>query len=429
MTTMDGSIVSISYPALAATFQVDAALVGWVGIAFFLASTSLLLTMGWVGDSLGRDRLYTLGQLMFTAGLVLAALSQNIPQIIAARAIQGVGSAMMLSSNAAIITAAFPARERGMAFGLMGAVVGLGLGLGSPLGGAILDALDWRALFYTRIPLGVVAMVSSWLLLEREARVPGPLHLDIGGSLLLLSFLGTFLLVINQAERLGITSPLVVGAGILSAVSFPLFIMRERRARHPIVQLGLFRTPTFSAALPSLLIFSQAWSAIAFLMPFAMINGLGYGAAKAGLILSVFSLLRSFTSPVCGWLTDRMDHRVLMGVAMGIFVAALVALSRLSTGTTPWQIVGVLAFASLGAALFEPPNASSIMGAVPRTRLGMAGASMATGRHIGFSVGIALSGAILAARESHYLAVASQGSQPTAETAAPSSRSQAPLRP
>ena len=380
MSTMDQTILNISFPALASTFQVDPSVIAWVSIAYLLTTTGLLLTMGWVGDALGRERIFILGLMVHTVVLALAALAQNIQQLIALRAVQGIGVAMILSSVSAILAAAFPARERGMAFGLLGAIVGIGLSAGPPLGGAILDVLDWRALFYTRVPLGVTAVLLSWLFLERAARVPGPLHLDTAGSLLLVALLGSFLLAMNQAGRLGITSLLVVTTGLLSAALLPVFVWRERRARRPILDLRLLRIPAFSVGLEALLTHYQAWSAVSFLMPFIMINGLGIGASQAGLMLSVFSVTRLFGSPISGWLSDRIGHRLLMGLGLGIMAIAMVGLSRLDANATSLQIVGLMALASLAPALFEAPTSSSIMGAVPATRLGMAAASIAAGR-------------------------------------------------
>ncbi len=418
MSTLDGSIVNIAYPAFSEAFGTDASVVAWVGIAFFLTSTSLLLTMGWVGDFLGRERLYTAGLVVYTVGLGLASLALNVQQLIIIRAFQGVGSAMVISVGAAILAAAFHPKERGLAFGLLGAVVGVGLASGPAIGGIVLDLLDWRAIFYTRFPLGLIAVPLSWLMLERRGRVPGALHLDVLGSTLLLFFLGGFLFSINQAGRLGLTSPLVVASLVFSLIMVPMFIWQEKRALRPIVDLRMFRNPTFSSSVLTLLAHFQGWAAVAFLLPFTMINGLGYTAVRAGLILAVFSVVRSVVSPATGWMADRISHRLLMGVGMAIVSAALVMLSQLGADAMVWQFLVILSVGSLGSALFDPPNASSIMSSVPSERLGMAGASIATGRQMGLSAGIALSGAVLASRQAHYLSVASEsGSSLTQATA------------
>lgn len=417
LTTMDSSSAIILYPAVATAFQVDASVAAWVGLAYLLGSTSLLFAMGYVGDAMGRERIFLLGLGTFTAGLGLVGLAQNIPQLILWRALQGVGAAMILPAETAILTAVFPSRERGRAFGLLGAVVGLGLASGPALGGLALQYLDWRAVFYTRVPLSLLTTLLAWRLLRRQGRQPERLQLDVAGSLLFLCFLGSFLFAVNQAGRLGPGSPLVLGTALLSLVALPLFGLREARASRPIVDLRLIRHPAMLRGQMALLAHFQAWAAATFLMAFFMVQGMGYGTAKAGLILAVFSVVRSLASPATGWLADHATPRLLMSLGLAVMASGLVLLSRLGTGVTPWQIVGILAFASFGSALFDPANVSSVMGAVPRERLGMAGASIATGRQIGLSLGTALAGTLLVARQSHYLAAASQGSPPGAITA------------
>ena len=403
ISTLDGSIVNIAYPVLSETFGTDASVVAWVGIAFFLTSTSLLLTMGWVGDFLGRERLYILGLLLFAVALALAAMAQDIAQLIFLRALQGIGAAMVVSVGSAILVAAFDAKERGLAFGLLGATVGLGLAGGPLLGGVVIDLLDWRAVFYTRLPLSVIALPLSWLYLARQPRTPGALHLDSQGAMILLALLSGFLLAVNQAGRLGITSPLVLAAIALAVTALPLFIWWELRAQRPIVDIRAFRNPVLSKGVATLLAHFQAWSAVAFVLPFAMINGLGYSTAKAGLMLALFSVVRSVTSPLTGWLSDRISHGLLMSSGLVVVSVALFLLSGLGVNATVWQLAMILSLASLGSALFDPTNASSIMSTVPAERLGMAGAFVATGRQIGLSGGVALSGAILASREAHHL--------------------------
>ena len=204
------------------------------------------MTMGWLGDFWGRERVYLLGLAVFTFPLALTALSSDIYQVIAWRAVQGIGSAMILATSMAIIADVFSPRERGVAFGLVGMVVGIGLGSGPLLGGIILDVLDWAALFYTRIPLGLFAFVITWALLRRSPKRTEPLHLDIAGSLLLLIVLGSFLLAVTQAGRLGLTSPLVIGAILVSLLGLPLLLFQERSAIRPIINLHMFRNPMYS---------------------------------------------------------------------------------------------------------------------------------------------------------------------------------------
>ena len=361
------------------------------------------MTMGWLGDFWGRERVYLLGLAVFTFPLALTALSSDIYQVIAWRAVQGIGSAMILATSMAIIADVFSPRERGVAFGLVGMVVGIGLGSGPLLGGIILDVLDWSALFYTRIPLGLFAVIITWALLKRSPKRTEPLHLDIAGSLLLLIVLGSFLLAITQAGRLGLASPVVIGAILVGVLGLPLLLFQERSAIRPIINLHMFRNPMYSGGVVALLGLYQSWNSVGFLLPFVMINALGYTGTKAGAILAIFSLVRSVASPGAGWLSNKLPHRLLMGLGMVILASCLFLISTFSLGVIEWQLALILAVASIGCALFDPTNSASMMSTVPQDRLGMAAATIATSRQIGLAGGIAISGAILASRQIHHL--------------------------
>ena len=168
MVTLDLSIVNISFPRLTQVFETEPSVVLWVSVAYLLASVSLMLTFGRIGDVFGKKRIYILGFALFTLGLVLCSVSQSISQLIMARIVQAVGSAMTVALSAAIVTAAFPKEERGKALGILGGVVSSGLLSGPVLGGLLLDALDWKAIFYTRVPVGIIGLVMAWLLLKEQ---------------------------------------------------------------------------------------------------------------------------------------------------------------------------------------------------------------------------------------------------------------------
>ena len=162
ISTLDGGMVSVSYPALAEAFKTDISTILWVTVAYWITAVGLLLTMGWIGDQFGKRRVFIIGSIVFTLGILMAGVSYNVWYLIGARIFQGVGSSMVLSTLNALITANFPDKQRGMALGVSGAVVGVGLSAGPLLGGLLLDILDWRALFYTRVPLGILGILLAW---------------------------------------------------------------------------------------------------------------------------------------------------------------------------------------------------------------------------------------------------------------------------
>ena len=213
MSTLDGGVVGVSYPAVAEAFDTDTSTVLWINVAFWVTSVGLLLTLGWLGDVAGRRRVFIIGYLVSTVGILLCSVSGNIWQLIAFRVLQGVGSSMVLSNLNALIAAEFPPGERGRAMGISGAVVGVGLTTGPLMGGILLDALDWRALFYVRAPIGALGALLAWWLLPAATPTGGRFRMDYMGAAALFATMTCFLLVVNQGGRLGYGSPPIPGAG------------------------------------------------------------------------------------------------------------------------------------------------------------------------------------------------------------------------
>jgi len=185
MSTLDASIVNISLPRLTEVFNTEPSIVLWVTVAYLLVSVGLMLSIGKLGDLFGRKRVYVSGLAIFTIGLVLCSLSQSVVQLILARVVQAIGSAMVIAVGNAIITAVFPAQERGKALGLMGAIVSTGLLSGPVVGGFLLDVLDWRAIFYVRIPVGIIGLVMGWMFLREQEKSSSGTRFDWGGAVTL----------------------------------------------------------------------------------------------------------------------------------------------------------------------------------------------------------------------------------------------------
>ena len=406
MSTLDGGMVGVSYPAVAEAFDVDTSTVLWITVAFWVTSVGLLLTLGWMGDVAGRRRVFTAGHVVFTVGILLSAASSNVWQLIAFRILQGVGASMVLSNLNAFITEAFPSEERGKVLGISGAVVGLGLSAGPLLGGLFLDLLDWRAIFYTRAPLGVLGAALGWWLLPRDRVAGGPIRMDFLGAVALFGTLGCFLLVVNQGGRLGYGSPSVIGLALATGAFLPVLVWSQVRSVRPILDFALFRSRGYAVGLTVLVSHYLAHGPIILVAPFFFIDALGYSASKMGLFIAAFFMGRTFLAPVAGWLSDKLGPRLFLVLGNVMLGASLVWLSRLGTGAAEWTLFSALILGGVGSAFFEPVVTSVIMGAVPRDRLGTASASIAMGRHIAFAIGVAVAGAIFTVRERVYLAEA-----------------------
>jgi EmrB/QacA subfamily drug resistance transporter len=361
-----------------------------------------MLAMGKIGDSFGRKRVYVLGFALFTAGLIFCSLSQNIIHLILARAVQGIGAAMMLALSMAIITAIFPDKERGKAVGILGAVVSAGLLTGPVIGGFLLDSLDWRAVFYVRIPIGIIGIITAKIFLREQVESSAGFKFDLRGTLTLFGGLLCLLLFFNLGGRSGFLSPLVLILICIALILLVSFMVFEKKATNPIVDLGLFRNRLFASGNISLGIMTFANSSFIFLMPFYLIDGIGYSASEAGLLVAVISLTTLLIAPLSGWLSDKIGSMPLCTSGFVLVCLALFLLKSLSIESSNTQIILVLFILGLGVGMFGSPNSSSIMGSVPREKLSTGSAMISTTRQIGLSSGIAIFGTIFTSRQLYH---------------------------
>jgi EmrB/QacA subfamily drug resistance transporter len=398
MGTMDASITNISFPILTKTFSVSITTIVWVSLAFILASTSFLLILGRAGDVFGRKRLYLGGTAVFTLGLIFCALSQNISQLIFFRVVQAFGAAMSMACGAAIVTEAFPQNERGLGMGLVALSVSVGLISGPVLGGFLLEWLDWRSLFYMRIPIGLIVLLMSQFFLKKDHRRIEKIRFDLLGTLFSSGGLACLMIGVNQLNRFGLKSPqfyLLMGLGLLSLV---IFIFVEKQALDPIVDLSLFRNRVFSAAVASLFLMFLSYSAYILLMPFYLLQGIGLTPSKAGVVMTIVSMMALIVGPISGKLSDRFGQARFATLGAAVTILSFWLIFEFDDQGRMIDIIPALILAGLGVGLFQSPNNSSIMGAVSQERLGTAAAMIATSRQVGISLGTALAGTIYSSR-------------------------------
>jgi EmrB/QacA subfamily drug resistance transporter len=398
MGAMDASITNISFPILTRAFGVLVTTIVWVSLAYILASTCLMLILGRVGDLFGRKKIYIYGTLIFTLGLTLCALSQNVTQLILFRVLQAVGAAMVMACSAAIVTEAFPPNERGRGLGFLAVSVSAGLISGPVLGGFLLGWLPWRSIFYIRIPLGIFVLVMAALFLKKDKRREEKIKFDLWGTFFSSAGLACFMFAINQLNRYGLKSPmfsLLTGLGFLSLV---LFVFVEKNALDPIVDLSLFYNRIFACSLGSLFLMFLTYSAYILLIPFYLIQGIGLTPTKAGVMMTVVSMIAIIVGPISGWLSDRFGQARFATLGAVITILSFWLIFGFDLNSRNIDIIPALALAGLGMGMFQSPNNSSTMGAVGVDRLGTASAMIATSRQVGISLGMALSGTIYSAQ-------------------------------
>ena len=416
MSTLDGSIVNVAMPSIERDLGIDLTTVEWVSVAYLLVVGSLLLPVGRLGEVLTFKRVYLVGFTIFTLASVCCGASPTPEVLVAFRAVQGVGAAMIMAMGPAIVARTFPAFERGRALGLNGVGVSIGLSLGPVLGGILTQVGTWRAIFLINVPIGVLAIVWAARVLPAETPGKGQ-SFDIRGAALSGSALFALLLALSEGQEWGWTSPATIGLVIASAVLGLALVAVERSALQPMIDLALFRIRAFAAGLASVVVAFAGLFTATFLLPFLLQQGSGLSPIEAGLLMTPVPITMAIVAPFSGSASDRFGPRVLASTGMAIMALALLSLTQLPVDFTLPDLVWRLVLLGLGQGLFMSPNSSAVLGSVPRGRIGTASGTLAQMRVVGQALGIALSAAVVATRLPVHLASESGGT-PAAQASA-----------
>jgi EmrB/QacA subfamily drug resistance transporter len=397
MATLDGSIVNIALPAIQTDFHVDLTTITWVVVAYLLVVGCLLLPFGRLGEVLTFKRVYLTGFAIFTLASICCGISPNTAALVAFRVVQGIGAAMLMAMGPAIVAHTFHDRERGRALGLNGISVAIGLSLGPALGGILTQVATWRAIFLINAPIGVLAIIWAARILPAEE--PGKDQaFDVRGAALSGVALFALLLALSDGQQWGWTSPAIIGLFVAFILLGVAFLLTERRAIQPMINLALFRIRPFSAGLASVVVAFSGLTTATFLLPFLLEQGRGFSPIEAGLLLTPVPLTMAVVAPLSGIASDRFGPRVLASLGMVIMVLGLLSLTQLSVDFTLPDLVGRLVLLGIGQGMFMSPNSSAVLGSVPRPRVGTASGTLAQMRVNGQALGIALSGAVVATR-------------------------------
>lgn len=397
MGPLDGSIVSVALPAVSPSLHLSFGAAMWVQAAYLLAMAVLLIPLGRLADQHGRVRFYLIGTAVFTLGSLLAALSMSGAWLIVSRVVQGSGAALMVATSAAIVTAVFPPQERGKALGINVMAVYIGLTIGPPLGGILVDTLGWRWIFLINLPIGVIVLVWGWFMLPRAERVEGAPRVDFAGAALLGTFLISLLVPLTFAPEWGWAAPLTLGLLVISAAAFVAFVLIESHVRSPLLDLDLLlHNRLFAAANLAALLNYMALYAISVLTAIFLQVVQGRSASLTGLLILSQPLLMAVLSPFSGRLSDRIGSRVLATGGMVTIALGMVLLAAMPASAPVGQVAGYLAIVGLGMAAFSAPNTSAIMGSVRRDQLSVASAFIGTMRTSGQALSVALLGGIAA---------------------------------
>lgn len=400
VTAYDLTGVSISLPQIMTDFKASLTSTSWVVLAFLLTTTILLLPAGYLGDRVGRKKVYVLGFIISGLGSLLCGLSRDPTQLIVFRVFQAVGASMIQTNSFAIVSAVFPDRERGKGLGFGSTVAALGASAGPALGGFVVSAVGWRGVFLVSVPLGIIGAILGHLILqEKRVSTSGgkPVgRLDLGGIGISAVAVGCLLVGLSLGQEEGWTSwstLLFLGSSAIAIIAFPLY---EAQRENPLVDVQLFRSRAFAYNNIARLMCFVSLSASTLLMPFFLQLVLGYSAARAGMLIAPMSLVMAPVAAISGWLTDRMGSRLLSSAGMAVIALSLVMLSRLGPASGFSDVLWPMILMGFGLGIFQTPNNTTVMDSVPRKQFGMASGMLSLVRQGGQAMGIAMGSTIVA---------------------------------
>lgn len=408
MLLLDTTIVNVAQQEIKIALEADLSEIQWILDSYIMAYAVLILSFGRLGDVFGRKKLFMLGMGIFTLASGLCAASTLIGQalgvppataLIAARVLQGVGGAMMMPQTLALITVTFPPNKRGAAMGAWGSVVALGAVLGPIVGGALVTNYPWEWVFLINIPVGVAAIAATMAIVSESVDPLATGRIDWGG--LLFSSTGIFALVFAAIEgnKLGWTSPVILGSLLASVVLLCAFVWWEQRAPDPMMKMELFRIRNFSVANVLGLATSFGMLGIFFPMTVFLQGALGMTPFEAGLAMLPNGLVLMFAAPAAGRLTDRFGARwILVGGLSLMSIGIVLMIQQISATTTQWSLVFPLMVTGLGMGMTFAPMTAAAMAQVPPRIAGSASGVLNTTRNIGQVLGIAVLGSILQSR-------------------------------
>jgi EmrB/QacA subfamily drug resistance transporter len=404
MSALDVSIVNVAMPTLKSDFTVSMATVEWVALAYMLTLTIFLPLFGRLADMFGRSRLYTAGFVVFTAGSALCGAAPTASFLIGARILQGVGAGLLQANSVALITQAFPAGERGKAIGIQGAVQAVSMAAGPFIGGILIAAIGWRAVFLVNIPIGIIGVVAALYILPPHRRTGKKEKIDYIGAFAFAAGLAFLVLAFNEGVKLGWDSTAIIVYFAHAAILLTLFVVTELTVEHPLIDLNLFRNRTFALGNLTGLMSYYVLFAVLFLMPFYLERVLNVGVAMTGMLLTPIFLAMAVVAPLSGQISDRYGSRIM--TASGMLVSALACGCLLFAGiSTPVSILATeLILLGVGMGMFTPSNNNAIMGAAPREKLGVASGILNMTRSLGLIFGVDISGVIFTSLEHKYLA-------------------------
>jgi EmrB/QacA subfamily drug resistance transporter len=401
MIMLDNTVVNVALPSIERDLKVSIDSLEWIVTAYALVFAALLITGGKLGDLYGRRRIFVVGLVVFTGSSLACGFAPSAGFLIGARAVQGVGAALMSPASLSIITATFPPRQRGQAIGIWAGVSALALAIGPLTGGLIVDNINWNWIFFVNVPVGILGIVASQVFITESRDTSHEQSVDLPG--LATSGLGLFALsyALIEGNRHGWSSAEILGLFAAAAMLLVAFVLVERHQRLPMLDLSLFKNGAFAGANIVALLVSLGMFGVFFFVSLYIQNVLGYTPTQAGAMFLPMTLLIILVAPFAGKQSDRIGSRWLMAAGMTVLGVSLLLYQRAGVHSDFWTLLPAMVLGGFGMALTMSPMTSAAMSAVPVDKAGVGSGVLNSFRQVGGSLGIAVMGAIVASYLHH----------------------------
>ena len=397
MLLLDITIVNVALPAIQTELDASFSDLQWVVDAYALTLASLLLVSGSVADLLGRRRVFVTGLVLFSVASLACGLAGSPTVLTFARAVQGIGGAMLFATSLSLLAQSYQGRDRATAFGIWGATIGGAVAIGPLVGGALADSLGWEWIFLVNVPIGIAAAFTTVAKVQ-ESKDPTPSGVDWLGAATFSVSLFMLVFALIRANDEGWGSTLIVTLLIASVVTMVAFVVIERRREHPMLDLTLFRNRTFAGASIVAWVLSAGMFSMFLYIVLYLQNVLDYSPLEAGLRFLPLSLVSFFVAPLAGRLSTRLPARAFLGGGLIVVAVGLLLMSGLNDGSDWTALLAGFIVAGAGIGLINPNLAQAAIGVVHPRQSGMASGINNTFRQVGIATGIAALGAVFQTR-------------------------------
>jgi EmrB/QacA subfamily drug resistance transporter len=413
---MDNTIVNVALPTLQNDLDASTTQLQWVVDAYILVFAGLLLTMGSLGDRFGRRGALAVGLSVMGVASILSSFANDADQLIATRTLMGVGGAMFMPATLSTITNVFTdRRERAQAIAIWSATAGAAVAIGPITGGWLLEHFWWGSVFLVNVPVVVVALVLGQLFVP-TSRDPAAPPVDVPGALLSIAGLVALVWAIIEGPG-GWTDPEILGGFALAGLLLGVFVLWERRARFPMLDMSLFRNARFSAASAAIMATFFAMFGSLFLLTQFLQSILGYTPLEAGIRLLPIAGVMMVVSPLSAKLVERIGTKIVVATGLSVAAVGLIIASRLTAGASYPEVLSALVVLAAGLALVMPSATESIMGSLPLAKAGVGSAVNDTTRQVGGALGVAVLGSVMSSTYGSRVSDAISGLPVSAEQA------------